>query len=79
MVHLNAAGEERFIEVERKLAEGPPILVPSIVLRGADSGLGTPSQDPSEDRQKFPGLLERRIVAGAVHDLPAQAFGRSDS
>jgi pimeloyl-ACP methyl ester carboxylesterase len=70
--HMNAPGEERFIEVERKLAEQPPIMVPSIVLRGADSGLTTPSQDPSGDRENFPGLVARRIVAGAGHDLPVQ-------
>jgi len=46
--------------------------VPSIVLRGADSGLGAPTQDPSEDQERFPGLVARRIVAGAGHDLPVQ-------
>ncbi|MDA1129623.1 MAG: alpha/beta hydrolase [Chloroflexi bacterium] len=70
--HMNAPGEDRFIEVERKLAEGPPILVPSIVLRGVDSGFGAPSEDPSEDQKRFPGLVARRIVAGAGHDLPVQ-------
>ena len=49
--HMNAPGEDRFLDVEKKLAEGPPILVPSIVLRGADSGFGAPSQDPSADKK----------------------------
>jgi pimeloyl-ACP methyl ester carboxylesterase len=70
--HMNAPGEDRFLEVERKLAASPPILVPSIVLRGADSGFGAPSQDPSADKERFPGLVARRIVAGAGHDLPVQ-------
>lgn len=70
--HMNAPGEDRFIDVERKLAEGPPILVPSIVLRGADSGFGRPAQDPSGDQENFPELVARRIVAGAGHDLPVQ-------
>lgn len=70
--HRNAPGEERFIEVERELAAGPPIVVPSIVLRGGDSGFGPPSEDPTEDQGKFPGLVARRIVAGAGHDLPVQ-------
>ena len=70
--HMNAPGEDRFVEVERKLAESPPILVPSIVLRGADSGLGRPIEDPSEDRENFPELVASRIVAGAGHDLPVQ-------
>ncbi len=70
--HRNAPGEERFIQVERELAAGPPILVPSIVLRGGDSGFGAPSEDATEDQGKFPGLVARRIVAGAGHDLPVQ-------
>ena len=70
--HMNAPGEDRFIEVELNLAEKPPITVPSIVLRGADSGLGAPSQDPSEDERNFTQLVARRIVSGAGHDLPVQ-------
>ena len=70
--HINAPGENRFIEVERKLAEGPPVTVPSIVLRGGDSGLGAPSEDPSEDERNFTNLVARRIVAKAGHDLPVQ-------
>ena len=70
--HKNAPGEERFLEVERKLAEGPPITVPAIVLRGADSGLGAPSEDPSEDERNFTNLVARRIISGAGHDLPVQ-------
>jgi pimeloyl-ACP methyl ester carboxylesterase len=69
--HLNAPGEDRFIEVERHLAEAPPILAPSIILRGEASGFGRPEPDPSEDKKKFPNLVASRIVAGAGHDLPA--------
>ena len=70
--HMNAPGEERFVGVEHELAKGPPITVPSIVLRAADSGFGSPSQDPSEDQKNFTNLVARRIVAGAGHDLPVQ-------
>ena len=70
--HMNAPGEERFIEVERKLAEAPPVAVTSIVSRVADSGFGVPSQDPSGDQQNFSELVARRIVEGAGHDLPTQ-------
>jgi pimeloyl-ACP methyl ester carboxylesterase len=69
--HLNAPGEERFGEVERELAERPQIQVPAIVLRGAESGFGRPSADPSGDQRRFPALVARRIVEGAGHDLPA--------
>ncbi|MEE2687454.1 MAG: alpha/beta hydrolase [Chloroflexota bacterium] len=70
--HMNAAGETRFVEVERRLADNPPIPVPSIVLRGEDSGLGRPSPDPEEDEKNFSKLVARRIVSGAGHDLPVQ-------
>ena len=70
--HMNAPGEDRFIEVELNLAKGLPVTVPSIVLRGADSGLGAPSQDPSADERNFTQLVARRIVSGAGHDLPVQ-------
>ena len=69
--HVNAPGEARFLDVERELAERPPIQVPAIVLRGADSGFGRPSADPSGDQRRFPALVARRIVDGAGHDLPA--------
>ena len=69
---MNAPGEERFIEVERKLAEAPPVAVTSIVSRVADSGFGVLSQDPSGDQQNFSELVARRIVEGAGHDLPTQ-------
>ncbi len=70
--HVNAPGEERFLEVERQLAQRPQIQVPAIVLRGAESGFGRPSPDPSGDQRRFPALVARRIVEGAGHDLPAQ-------
>ena len=70
--HLNAPGEERFLAVERQLAERPPIAVPAIVLRGDASGFGPPSPDPSGDQRQFTNLVARRIVEGAGHDLPVQ-------
>ena len=70
--HGYALGEERFLDVERRLAERPPITVPAIVLRGAESGFGRPSEDPSADRLRFTNLVARRIVEGAGHDLAPQ-------
>jgi pimeloyl-ACP methyl ester carboxylesterase len=69
--HVNAPGEERFLEIERELAQRPSITVPAIVLRAADSGFGAPSADPVEDEARFSNLIARRIVTGAGHDLPA--------
>jgi len=70
--HVNAPGEERFLGVERRLAERPTIGVPAIVLRGLESGFGRPSSDPTGDQSRFTGLFARRLVEGAGHDLPVQ-------
>ena len=68
---MNVPGEDRFLAVERELAQRPQIQVPAIVLRGAASGFGRPSANPSGDQQRFPSLVARRIVEGAGHNLPA--------
>ena len=70
--HGYAPGEERFLDVERRLAERPQITVPAIVLRGAESGFGRPSEDPTGDQRRFTNLVARRIVEGAGHDLAPQ-------
>ena len=70
--HGYVPGEERFLDVERRLAERPPIRVPAIVLRGAESGFGRPSEDPTGDQRRFTNLVARRIVEGAGHDLAPQ-------
>ena len=70
--HMNAPGEERFTDIEQKLAEGPKIHVPSIVLRGGESGLWAPSRNSGNDQEKFVRLIDWRIVEGAGHDLPVQ-------
>ena len=69
--HVNAPGEERFVEIERRLAQRPPIDVPAIVLRGAENGFGPPSRNPARDQARFTKLVARRIVEGAGHNLPA--------
>lgn len=70
--HANAPGEPQFLDLERMLASRPPVEVPTIVLRPADSGFGPPSPDPDGDRRRFSRLVDRRIVPGAGHDLPVQ-------
>ena len=69
---MNAPGEDRFIKVEKHLSNQPPILVPSIVLRGMDSGFGTPEMDLESDRFYFPNLVGSKVISGAGHDLPVQ-------
>jgi pimeloyl-ACP methyl ester carboxylesterase len=69
---LNAAGEARFEDVERRLAERPTIDVPAIVLRPGATGLGgRPTGDAPGLRRQFPQLVAQRIVERAGHDLPA--------
>ena len=70
--HMNVSGESRFLEVEKHLSSQPPILVPSIILRGMDSGFGTPEMNLESDRLHFPNLVDSKIISGAGHDLPVQ-------
>ena len=65
-------GERRFDEVERRLAEGPEISVPTISLEGDRNG--APHPDPSSYATKFSGKYEHRTVSGGVgHNLPQEA------
>jgi hypothetical protein len=70
---MNAPGEPRFLDMERRLAEQPPVTVPAIVLAPGATGLGgRPSPNAAGDQRRFTNLKARRIVEGAGHDLPAQ-------
>ena len=73
--NLNAPGEPRFATLERQLAERPKISVPSIVLYGADDGLGPPPADTPAERAQFTALVARRVVAGAGHFMPREKPG----
>jgi pimeloyl-ACP methyl ester carboxylesterase len=73
--NLNAPGEPRFIALERQLAERPKIGVPSIVLYGADDGLGVPPADTPDERALFTARVARRVVAGAGHFMPREQPG----
>jgi pimeloyl-ACP methyl ester carboxylesterase len=69
----NAPGEERFKEMEQRLAQRPKISAPSILLYGATDPLARPSADvtPAE-RAVFPTLVARRVIQGAGHFLPRE-------
>ena len=70
--HMNATGEHRFLELEKALAKNPVIDVPSIILRGTDSGFGRPSAEFTVDQNQFPQLVDTLLVENAGHDLPRQ-------
>ena len=67
-----AEGEPRFDDLERRLAEGPQVTVPTITLEGDANG--APHPDPSAYASKFSGKYEHRTVSGGIgHNLPQEA------
>jgi pimeloyl-ACP methyl ester carboxylesterase len=67
-----AEGESQYDDLERRLAEGPAITVPSITLEGDANG--APHPDPSAYAAKFTGTYEHRTIVGGVgHNLPQEA------
>jgi pimeloyl-ACP methyl ester carboxylesterase len=70
--NLGAPGEPRFADVEKRLAMRPKIEVPSIVLYGADDGVGPPPADSPAERAPFTALKARRVVTGAGHFVPRE-------
>jgi pimeloyl-ACP methyl ester carboxylesterase len=67
-----ADGEPQFDDVERRLAAGPSINVPTITLEGDANG--APHPDPSAYAKKFSGKYEHRLITGGIgHDLPQEA------
>jgi len=67
-----AAGEPKYDDLERRLAEGPVITVPTITLEGDANG--APHADGGSYAKKFTGKYLHRIVRGGVgHNLPQEA------
>jgi pimeloyl-ACP methyl ester carboxylesterase len=70
--NVNAAGEPRFADVERRLAQQPKIDVPVILMYGADDGVGGRPPAAEANPSLFPKLVARRVVAGVGHFLPRE-------
>jgi len=67
-----AAGEPQYDELEKRLAAGPVINVPTITLEGDANG--APHPDPASYRNKFPGKYTHRTIQGGIgHNLPQEA------
>lgn len=67
-----AEGEPQYDDLEKRLAEGPVIAVPTITLEGDANG--APHPDSSSYDKKFSGKHEHRIITGGVgHNLPQEA------
>jgi pimeloyl-ACP methyl ester carboxylesterase len=67
-----AEGERQYDDLEKRLAEGPVITVPTITLEGDANG--APHPDDTSYRNKFSGKYAHRIIKGGVgHNLPQEA------
>jgi pimeloyl-ACP methyl ester carboxylesterase len=67
-----AEGEARYAGLDRRLASGPAIAVPTITLEGDANG--APHPQPSAYRSKFSGQYQHRTIAGGIgHNLPQEA------
>ncbi|RWI14958.1 MAG: alpha/beta hydrolase [Mesorhizobium sp.] len=67
-----AAGEPRYDDFEKRLAEFPVITVPTITLEGDANG--APHPDPSAYTKKFSARYEHRTINGGIgHNLPQEA------
>jgi pimeloyl-ACP methyl ester carboxylesterase len=67
-----AEGESKYDDLEKRLATGPIISVPTITLEGDANG--APHPDPSAYAKKFSGKYASRIIKGGVgHNLPQEA------
>jgi pimeloyl-ACP methyl ester carboxylesterase len=66
-----APGDPKYDDLEKRLAEGPVIAVPTITLEGDANGAPA---DGAAYRNKFSGQYAHRIITGGVgHNLPQEA------
>jgi pimeloyl-ACP methyl ester carboxylesterase len=65
-------GEAKYDELEKRLARGPAIGVPTITMEGDANG--APHPEPGAYAKKFTGKYEHRTITGGVgHNLPQEA------
>jgi pimeloyl-ACP methyl ester carboxylesterase len=67
-----AEGEPKYDELERRLAAGPVIAVPTITMEGDANG--APHPEPSAYAKMFSGKYAHRTITGGIgHNLPQEA------
>lgn len=66
-----APGAARYEHLERRLAQLPPITVPTVTLDGREDGV-TPWTDGTSSQQHFTGPRRHHVVDGAGHSLPQE-------
>jgi pimeloyl-ACP methyl ester carboxylesterase len=68
-----AAGEHKYDELEKRIAEGPVIAAPAITLEGDANG-APHYPDDAPYRKKFSGKYQNRVITGGIgHNLPQEA------
>ena len=70
--HRAAAGDPALQDIEDRLARRPLIIVPSVVLHGAEDGVDPPVNSEGCAR-RFSGPFRRAVVPCAGHFLPREA------
>jgi pimeloyl-ACP methyl ester carboxylesterase len=67
-----ADGEAKYGDLDKRLAEGPIITVPTITMEGDANG--APHLDASAYAKKFSGKYSHRTISGGIgHNLPQEA------
>jgi pimeloyl-ACP methyl ester carboxylesterase len=67
-----ADGEAKYDDLEKQLAQGPVITVPTITLEGDANG--APHPEPASYAKKFSGKYQHRLIKGGIgHNLPQEA------
>lgn len=65
-------GDPRYAAIEQKLAQSPPISVPTVILSGADDGVSSKRDDAAAVRG-FTGPVRRQVLAGVGHNVSQEA------
>jgi pimeloyl-ACP methyl ester carboxylesterase len=67
-----AEGESKYDDLEKKLAQGPVINVPTITMEGDANG--APHPEPAAYAKMFSGRYSHRTIKGGIgHNLPQEA------
>jgi pimeloyl-ACP methyl ester carboxylesterase len=67
-----AAGEAKYDDIDRKLAQSPVITVPTITMEGDANG--APHPEPAAYVKRFSGKYSHRTIKGGIgHNLPQEA------
>ena len=67
-----AEGEAKYQDLEKRLAAGPVIKVPTITMEGDANG--APHPEPASYAAKFTGKYAHRTLTGGIgHNLPQEA------